>query len=152
MSPFLLPRNPTVPLIFSSEYNLKRRETKGAVASLAHGARITRKHDMLEGNTAVASSDDSSSSSSDHDDAPAPDAGVMYSFDASKGPTQGSQILNVALAKAVERFEEKETAKLVRNEYEVVDSEGESIGLTPVKEKGKRKVGQEEADEDYEFV
>jgi hypothetical protein len=60
--------------------------------------------------------------------------------------------LNVALAKAVERFEEKETAKLVRNEYEVVDSEGESVGLTPVKTKGKAKKVAEAEEEDYEFV
>ena len=112
---------------------------------------MTRKHDMLEGtNTTPPTSDDSSSSSSDHDDATPPDPGVMYSFDAAKGPSHGSQILNVALARAVERFEEKETAKLVKNEYEVLDSEGETVGLTP--SKGKAKVVHEDGDEDYEFV
>lgn len=105
---------------------------------------------MLEG-TAV--SDDSASSSSDQEVTPSPpaDAGITYSFDAAKGPTQGSQILNVALAKAIDRFEEKETVKLVKNEYEVVDSDGE---VTPVK-KAKAKavvVGVADADEDYEFV
>lgn len=135
---------------------MKRREAKGAVASLAHGAKMARKRDMLEGN---AVSDDSSSSNSDHDEltpSPAPDAGVMYSFDATRGPSEGSQILNVALAKAVKKYEEKETVKLVKNEYNVIDSDGESVGLTPVK-KGKAKAKAAPAvvpdeDEDYEFV
>ena len=132
---------------------MNRRETKGAVASLAHGTKIARKHDMLEG---APVSDHSSDSNSDHDEAavsPPPDAGVMYSFDAPTGPSHGSQILNAALSKAVERFEEKETAKLVKNEYDIIDSEGESVGLTPVKKgKGKAPVTVPDADEDYEFV
>ncbi|KAK5169514.1 uncharacterized protein LTR77_005490 [Saxophila tyrrhenica] len=146
------PGNPRPFRPSETEYNIKRRETKGAVASLAHTAKMTRKHDMLEGN---AVSDDSASSSSDHDEAtpsPPADAGVMYSFDAAKGPTHGSQILNVALAKAVERFEEKETVKLVKNEYEVLDTEGESVGVTPVKKGKVKAAAEEEADEDYEFV
>lgn len=120
---------------------------------------MARKHDMIEG-TAV--SDDSSGSNSDHDEttpSPPADAGVMYSFDASRGPSHGSQILNVALAKAVEKFEEKETVRLVKNEYDIIDSEGESVGLAPAK-KGKAKAAKAaaeqvvvpDADEDYEFV
>jgi len=120
---------------------------------------MARKHDVLEG-TDTSANEDSSSSNSDHDEgvaAPAPDAGVMYSFDANRSPSQGSQILNTALAKAVERFEERETVKLVKNEYDVLDSEGESMGLTPVKKsKGKAKAVEaarsDEEDEDYEFV
>ena len=140
---------------------MKRRETKGAVACLAHGAKMARKHDMLEGTSANAISDESSGSNSDNDEgtsSPAPDAGVMYSFDAAHGPSQGSQILNVALAKAVEKFEEKETAQLVKNEYDVLDSEGETVGPTPIKKgMGKAKVEAElvlvaDADEDYEFL
>ena len=137
---------------------MKRRETKSAVASLAHGAKMARKHDVLEGTDASAN-EDSSGSGSDFDDgtpSPAPDAGVMYSFDANHGPSQGSQILTAAMAKAVERFEEKETARLVSTEYDVLDSEGEVVGLTPVKKsKGKGKVEKAvvpDADEDYEFV
>lgn len=126
------------------------------MASLQPGIKVARKQDMLDG-TAV-SSDDSSNSSSDHDDAPMPpvDTGVMYSFDATRGPSHGSQILNVALAKAVEKFEERETVKLVKTEYEVLDDEGESIGLTPAKKsKGKAKAVPmivSDADEDYEFL
>ena len=158
--------DPCLPFLASlltsySEYNRKRREAKGAVASLAFGAKMARKQDMLESG-AQTISDDSSGSNSDLEEAtpsPPPDAGVMYSFDAARGPSHGSQILNVALAKAVERFEEKETAKLVKTEYEVLDSEGESVGLTPAKKgKGKAKaapVSMTDADaddEDYEFV
>ena len=126
---------------------------KGAVASQA----TARKHDALDTASALPTEDESSGSNSDFDKgtpSPSPDAGVMYSFDAARGPTHGSQIFNTALAKAVEKFEEKETAKLVKNEYEILDSEGESVGLTPLKKgKGKAKeVSVPDEDEDYEFV
>lgn len=139
-------------------YNANRRVTKGAVASLEHGSKVARKHDMLEG-TAVSSDESDSTTDSDAPLPPA-DVGVMYSFDASRGPSHGSQILNVALAKAVEKFEEKETVKLVKNEYEVLDSEGESLGLTPSSKRSKAKANKAKTemaitakdDEDYEFV
>lgn len=146
-----------------SIYNMKRRETKGAVASLAPGKKLARKRDMLEGPATVrAISDDmegESSLSSDNDElssSPPPDAGIMYSFDRPRGPSHGSEILNVALASAVKKFEEKETARLVRDEYDIIDSEGESIGLSPVK-KGKGKAKMEalvvpDEDDDYEFI
>lgn len=135
-------------------YNVKRKETKGAIAALQYGAKIAHKQDMLEG-TAI--SDDSSNSASDHDEAPSPpvDCGIMYSFDAARGPSHGSQILNAALAKAVENFEERETVKLVKEEYEVLDDDGESVEQAPIN-KGKNKVGRAmiipDTDEDYEFV
>lgn len=140
----------------TSNFNFNRKATKSAaVGSIQASSKIHRKHDVLEG-TAVTSDE---SSSSEHDEAtpsPPADAGIMYSFDAAQGPSRGSQILNVALAKAVEKFEEKETAKLVKTEYDVLDSEGESAGLTPVKKgKGKAKAvdaAVPDADEDYEFV
>ncbi|KAF2167112.1 hypothetical protein M409DRAFT_66176 [Zasmidium cellare ATCC 36951] len=141
-----------------TEYNLKRREEKSAVASLAHGTKIARKHDMLEG---TAMTDDSSGSNSDeYDETPSPpvDAGVTYSFDHARGPTKGSQILNVALAKAVEKFEERETVKLVKSEYELLDSEGEAVTPSPAKKRKGKKAAAEQAvvvpteDEDYEFV
>jgi hypothetical protein len=77
--------------------------------------------------------------------APAPDADIAYSFDAHRGPSHGSQILNHALDKAVERFETKETEKLVKNEYEVLDMEAETLSPRP-----KRHVAPE--DEEYEFI
>lgn len=55
--------------------------------------------------------------------APEPDAGISYSFDAPTGPTEGGQILSMALTKAVEKFEIKATEKLIREEYEVVGKE-----------------------------
>lgn len=55
--------------------------------------------------------------------APEPDAGLTYSFDAPRGPGKGSQILGMALAKAVEKYEFKATEKLVKDEYEVVGKE-----------------------------
>ena len=57
--------------------------------------------------------------------APEPDAEILYSFDAPRGPAEGGHILSMALAKAVEQFETKETEKLVKNEYEVVGKEKE---------------------------
>jgi hypothetical protein len=57
--------------------------------------------------------------------APEPDADITYSYDAQRGPGRGSQILSMALAQAVEKFETKETEKLIKNEYEVVGKESE---------------------------
>jgi hypothetical protein len=57
--------------------------------------------------------------------APEPDAEITYSYDAPHGPGRGSQILSIALAQAVEKFETKETETLVKNEYEVVAKESE---------------------------
>ena len=54
-----------------------------------------------------------------------PDAGISYSFDAPRGPHQGSQILSMALAKAVEKFEVKATEKMVKDEYEVIGQDKE---------------------------
>lgn len=72
--------------------------------------------------------------------APEPDAGITYSFDAPRGPKQGSEILSLAINKAVERFETKVTEKLVKDEYEVVGKDAE--------------VGNEGymADDDFELV
>ena len=57
--------------------------------------------------------------------APVLDAGYTYSFDAPRGPGEGSQILGIALAKAEEKYETKATNKLVKDEYEVVGKENE---------------------------
>ena len=55
-----------------------------------------------------------------HAPEPVPDAEVMYSFDAPHGPAKGSQILSLAITKAVERYESQETEKIAK-EYEFVD-------------------------------
>ena len=75
----------------------------------------------------------------------APDAEIAYSFDAARGPSHGSQILCHALDKAIERFETKETDKLIKNEYEVLDMDLETPSVRPA-----RKVAPE--DEEYDFV
>ncbi|KAK0262417.1 hypothetical protein LTR48_007441 [Friedmanniomyces endolithicus] len=137
----------------TSNYNAKRREVKAAVAALQPGAKVARKQDMLEG-TAI--SDESSGSASDYDDVPSPAVDPwFYSFDSPTAPSQGSQILNAALVKAVAKFEERETFKLVKNEYEVLNDEGESVGLTMAGKSKKAKAQPmivPDADEDYELI
>lgn len=54
----------------------------------------------------------------------------MYSFDAPRGPTEGSQVLGSAITKAVEKYENKVTEKLVKTEYEVVPEEKEEAEPT----------------------
>jgi len=120
-------------------------------------SRVTRKHDMLEGNTSdEASPNNSASDFSDGTPSPPADVDITYSFDASRGPTQGNQIFNVALAQAVEKFEERETVKLVKNEYDVLDADGESVAApsrkTQAKARGMGATRVPDADEDYEFV
>lgn len=105
-------------------------------------------------------SEDSNTSEEDVDaEATAPDAQVIYSFDAPKAPSQGSQILNAALAKAIDKYEDKETTKLVQNEYEILDTyadDEETLGLSPIKSKGKGKAKVvkllDDEDADYEFL
>ena len=94
---------------------------------------------------------DPSDSSADEDveaasAAPVPDADITYSFDAPRGPSHGSQILGHALDQAVERFETRVTEKLIKEEYEVLDTNGEPAGASP---KAARKAA---APEDEDFV
>ena len=128
--------------------------------SLVNQPRVARKQDMLEGHTSDDASPTNSSASDYSDGTPSQpaDADITYSFDAARGPTQGSQIFNVALAQAVEKFEERETVKLVKDEYDVLDADGEVVA-SPAR-KGKEKVKARamgatrvpDADEDYVFV
>jgi hypothetical protein len=93
---------------------------------------------------------------------PQGDAGVPLSFDASRGPSSGSKILGYAIEKAVERFENKTTDKLVKDEYEVLDETGETVHPAPGTKRGKgRKAAAKhtideeidaDVDEEYEFV
>ena len=137
----------------------KRRAPREVLASSARTKKVGRNPHMLE-STAHAHSDDSSASNPDDADrTPSPplDEGVVYSFDAARAPSQGSQIFTSALAKAVERFEDRETNQLVRNEYDVLNSEGETVGLTSGgKTKGTesamRPLSAPDTDEEYEFV
>lgn len=61
--------------------------------------------------------DDSSSSENDTL------AGITYSYDRTTGPRAGIDTLSYAVTEAVKKFENKELATLIKNEYEVVDSE-----------------------------
>ncbi|KAF1837042.1 hypothetical protein BDW02DRAFT_595883 [Decorospora gaudefroyi] len=91
-----------------------------------------------------ASGESSADEDVDHPSAaPAPDAEIAYSYDAHRGPSHGSQILHHALERAVERFETKETEKLVKTEYEVLDMHDEAP-------RPRRHVAPE--DDEYEFV
>lgn len=120
------------------------------IASFKHRARQSRKQAAT-----VAEQDTSDSSAEEEVEeasaAPAPDADIAYSYDAARGPSHGSQILHMALAKAVERYEVRATDKLIKEEYEVLDVEpdDESVTGDPTS-KTKRVVSAE--DEEYEFV
>jgi hypothetical protein len=63
-------------------------------------------------------------------------------------------VLGYALNKAVENFENKETDKLVKDEYEVLDSEGETVFGKHAKNAPtvKKPTPVLDEDEDYELV
>jgi hypothetical protein len=101
----------------------------------------------LHKDMAYASGESSADEDVEHPSAAsAVDAEIAYSFDATRGPSHGSQILNHALEQAIERYEVKETDKLIKNEYEVLDVNAETLSPLPKK----RNVAPE--DEDYYFV
>ena len=88
--------------------------------------------------------------------APAPDADVAYSFDARAGPSHGSQILSLAVARAVERYESNVTDKLLMDEYEVLDDAGEPVPAAANKAvKAAKKAAADGVvvnEDEYEFV
>ena len=59
--------------------------------------------------------------------------------------------MSTALAKAVERFENNTTEKLIKEEYDVLPVNPEEALLTPIKKGGKRTTRSAE-EEDYEFI
>ncbi|EGX52270.1 hypothetical protein TWF173_009336 [Orbilia oligospora] len=62
--------------------------------------------------------------------------GVLYSYDLPSGPSHGSQVLSQALNIAIDKMERKQLELLIKNEYDVVDSEESASS----------------EDDDYEFV
>ena len=64
-----------------------------------------------------------------------PDAEVMYSFDAKRGPSHGSDILGRAVTQAVERYENKQVEKLIK-EYEVIEDSSDAGHEADVDEDG----------------
>ena len=90
-------------------------------------AKISRKANAHFDNDTLTSDSSAEEDVKEASVAPEPDAGITYSFDAARGPAKGSQILSMALAKAVEKYEVRATEKLVKEEYEVVAKEKEEI-------------------------
>ncbi|KAL8790481.1 MAG: hypothetical protein Q9213_000633 [Squamulea squamosa] len=111
----------------SAEVRALKREIEFSKNKFVRMQTMSRKHEIhLENDTSV------SDSSTEEDvreasAAPEPDAGIAYSYDAAHGPNQGGQILSMALAKAVEKYEIQATEKLVMEEYEVVGNEKEDV-------------------------
>jgi len=109
------------------------------------GQKTAQRHEIID--ETFNSHSDSSGDEMPNEPSAAPDAEIAYSFDAAKGPTHGSTVLSIALAQAVERFENTVTEKLVKDEYDVLQTEDV---VTPMKKSGKRSVLVEE--DDYEFI
>ncbi len=71
--------------------------------------------------------DSSTDDMTSHASTPRFEDNVAYSFDAEKGPSQGSEILGIALTKAVKKFEDHRITKLIFDEYvsvHVVEPDG----------------------------
>ena len=112
-------------------------------------AGIDKNRTAIRNDIAYASGDSSADEDVEHPSvAPVPDAGVAYSFDAERGPSHGSQILGIALAKAIESYEVRQTDKLIKEEYEVLRLDDDALSPAP---RAPRK-GVAPEDEDYEFI
>lgn len=61
---------------------------------------------------------------------PDKEAGIVYSFDAPRGPGRGTHILGIALDRAVVAFENKEVQRLAK-EYEFVEHDVDSVDHGP---------------------
>ncbi|KAF2712365.1 hypothetical protein K504DRAFT_464459 [Pleomassaria siparia CBS 279.74] len=109
---------------------------------------LNKARTVVKNDIAAASADSSADEDIDEPSAaPAPDAEITYSYDAERGPSHGSQILGQALAQAIERFEVRQTDKLIKEEYEVLDFHEVTL---PASRAVKKTVAAE--DEDYEFI
>jgi len=115
--------------------------------------KTAQRHDIFE---ETQHSGDSSTEEDPVEPSAAPEAELAYSFDARSGPSHGSQILSLAVAKAVERYENNVTDKLVKDEYEVLNEAGEAVPAAThksVKASKKPAVDNANVNEDeYEFV
>ncbi|KAL9030098.1 MAG: hypothetical protein Q9196_001738 [Gyalolechia fulgens] len=87
--------------------------------------KLSRKNDTRYDNDTPVSDSSTEEDVREASAAPEPDAGITYSFDVPYGPSKGGQILTMALAKAVEKYETQATEKLIMAEYEVVGKEPE---------------------------
>ena len=118
-----------------------RREVEFQQNKAAQAIRISRKHESRFDNDACTSDSSTEEDINEASAAPEPDAGYTYSYDAPRGPGKGSQILGIALARAVEKFETNAMEKLVKDEYEVVGNEKEDM-----------LIGYAAEDDDFELV
>ena len=118
-----------------------RREVEFQQNKAAQVAKISRKHDSRFDTDTCTSDSSTEENVKEASAAPEPDAGYTYSYDAPRGPGKGSQILGIALAKAVEKFETKAMEKLVQEEYEVIGNDKEDTHA-----------GYAADDDDFEFV
>lgn len=112
----------------------RQRESQRGATQVSKAIR----NDIYDGMD-VADIPDTSSDEDVHDASAAPlptEAEFMY--DSRHGPLTGQTILSAALSKAVQRFENTETEKLVTREYDVIDQLKE--GYTA------------DDDEDYEII
>ncbi|EXJ80848.1 hypothetical protein A1O3_07134 [Capronia epimyces CBS 606.96] len=99
-----------------------QNKLSGQAATLARKAFRNEVVDATDGPLANVSDTSEEEDVLDASTAPVPrDADFMYSYDAQAGPRNGVDILSHAINQAVRRFENKETEKLVNNEYDVVD-------------------------------
>jgi hypothetical protein len=111
-------------------------------------AKMAQRHEILE-ETFTGTDSSADEDLIEPSAAPEPDAEVTYSYDQPRGANHGSQILSLAIAKAVERYENTVTDKLVKDEYEVLNESGEVIPKKPDKKQVKNVLIN---DEEYEIV
>ena len=120
---------------------MSKKKANGQATTLARKAFRGDLVDAFDGPLAMVS--DTTSSDDEVQDAsaaPLPaEADFMYNYDKSSGPAGGRDIFSSAITKAVQRFENTETEKLVTREYDVIDEAKE--GYTA-----------DEDDDDFELI
>lgn len=99
-----------------------QNKLSGQAATLARKAFRNEVVDAMDGPLCHVSDTSEEEEVHDASEAPLPaEADFAYSYDAQQAPRHGRDILSYAITQAVERFENKETEKLVNKEYDVVD-------------------------------
>jgi len=105
-----------------------RKATKANKQKLSHQtttiARKAFRNELDDAFDGPVSGVSESSDEEVHDASAAPlptEADYMYSYDHQSGPAEGRDVLSSAITKAVQRFENNETEKLVKKEYDLID-------------------------------
>lgn len=119
-----------------------KKKANGQATTLARKAFRGDLVDAFDGPLAMVS--DTTSSDEEVQDAsaaPLPaEADFMYNYDESSGPAEGRDIFSSAITRAVQRFENTETEKLVTREYDVIDEAKEGYSAD------------EDDDDDFEVI